>query len=472
MVFSSLTFLLLFLPIVIVIYFLMPNRTLKNMVLLLSSLVFYAWGEPVYIVLILISTVNDYTFARLVQKAKDLHQKKKSTVFFVLSIMVNLGLLGYFKYSGFIMENLNIIFDLNITISQLPLPIGISFYTFQTMSYSIDVYTGHVKAQKKFLPMATYVALFPQLIAGPIVRYITVEKELVHRSESLPLVAQGLRRFIIGLGKKVIIANQMGFIADTVFNQQTKGAGTLLIWLAIIAYSFQIYFDFSGYSDMAIGLGKIFGFHFLENFNYPYISKSITEFWRRWHISLGTWFRDYVYIPLGGNRVHAIRNIFIVWFLTGLWHGASWNYILWGLYYGLLLMFEKYILKGKLSKLPTVLQHIYTLALVLIGWTLFRLEDLSQLGSVLHTMFVYKETTIRTVLFTYQDMLYAIPFMIFAIIGSTPLFKHMYDRKSQQNEKQSSVFHFLADVYVSVILILSIIFLMGESFNPFIYFRF
>jgi len=470
MVFSSLTFIFIYLPIVIGVYFLMPNRTMRNLVLLLSSLVFYAWGEPVYIVLILISTINDYTFARIVQKYKNLNNQKKATLFFAFSLIVNLGLLGYFKYSGFVMENINSIFVLNLTIKELPLPIGISFYTFQTMSYSIDVYSGKVRAQKKFLPMATYVALFPQLIAGPIVRYITVEKELVQRTESLTLVASGLRRFILGLGKKVIIANQMGFIADTVFNQQLGDPGTVLTWFGIICYSFQIYFDFSGYSDMAIGLGKIFGFHFLENFNYPYISKSITEFWRRWHISLGTWFRDYVYIPLGGNRLHAVRNIFFVWFLTGLWHGASWNYILWGLYYGLLLMFEKYIFKNKLKALPSFLQHLYTLFLVIVGWTLFRLENLNQLASVLQTLFVYKETTIKTILFTYQDMLYAVPFILLAIIGSTPLIKNIYTKL--QRKKQKLVYSLLPDVYLTLIFILSIIFLLGESFNPFIYFRF
>lgn len=471
MVFSSLTFLFLYLPIVMLIYFVMPNRTSKNLVLLLSSLVFYAWGEPVYIVLILISTVNDYTFARLVQKYKDLGYQSKARLFFVLSVIINLSLLGYFKYSGFVLTNISNLLNLNLTIKDLPLPIGISFYTFQTMSYSIDVYLGNVKAQKKFLPMATYVALFPQLIAGPIVRYITVEKELTNRHESVSLVASGLRRFIIGLGKKVIIANQMGFISDTIINSTDTNPGTLLTWFAIVCYSFQIYFDFSGYSDMAIGLGKVFGFHFLENFNYPYVSKSITEFWRRWHISLGTWFKDYVYIPLGGNRSHAIRNIFIVWFLTGLWHGASWNYILWGLYYGLLLMFEKYIFKNILNVIPKSISRIYTLFLVLIGWALFRIEDLGQLGTTFTTMFTYQETTIKTILFTYQDMLYAVPFVILAIIGSTPLLKYLYS-KMINNKNTKNLTYIVSDVYIFIVLLISIVFLLGEAFNPFIYFRF
>lgn len=469
MIFSSLTFLFLFLPIVMLIYFVMPNRILKNFVLFLSSLVFYAWGEPVYIFLIIISTINDYAFSLLVQKEKNRGRKIQARTFFILSLLVNLGFLFFFKYSDFISMNINNLLGTNIISHELPLPIGISFYTFQTMSYSIDVYRGEIKAQKNFLTMATYVALFPQLVAGPIVRYITIEDELENRKESVVLAAKGIRRFIVGLGKKVIIANQMGIIADTIFDNDSGNAGTLLTWFAVICYTFQIYYDFSGYSDMAIGLGQIFGFHFLENFNYPYISRSITEFWRRWHISLGTWFRDYVYIPLGGNRSHPVRNIIVVWFLTGLWHGASWNYILWGLYYCLLLIIEKYLLKNLLDKTPRFIQHFYALFFILIGWVLFRIEDLNHLGEIFVTLFVYKSVDLKSIMFTYQDMFYAVPFIILAILGSVPIFEII--KNKVEMGKFSSII-LINDLYFVGVLFISIIFLVGESFNPFIYFKF
>lgn len=469
MIFSSFTFLLLFLPLVLLFYFLMPSRTFKNLFLFLASILFYAWGEPIYVVLILFSTFNDYIFSRVVQKQKDIGKHKRAKVYFILSLVINIGILSFFKYSGFLISNINSILEISINYHELPLPIGISFYTFQTMSYSIDVYRGHVKAQKNFLTLATYVTLFPQLIAGPIVRYITVEDELINRQETLKLAASGTRRFIIGLGKKVIIANQMGIIADNVFNNYDPTSGTVLTWFALICYSFQIYYDFSGYSDMAIGLGRIFGFHFLENFNYPYIAKSITDFWRRWHISLSTWFRDYIYIPLGGNRRHAVRNLFIVWFLTGLWHGASWNYIFWGLYYGVLLAIEKYFIKDYLNKFPKILQHFYALFFILIGWALFRIEDLEQLGKVLKTLFIYKEIDIRTFMLTYSNILYAIPFTALAILGSGPIFSVAL---TKLKIKQSFVINLVKDIVIIVILIISVIFLVGETFNPFIYFKF
>lgn len=447
----------------------MPNRAMKNLLLLVSSFLFYAWGEPIYIVLMIFSTFNDFIFAQFVQKEKDRGNRNRARVYFIVSVVINLGLLGFFKYAGFVVGNMNVLLGTHIRLHELPLPIGISFYTFQTMSYSIDVYLGNVRAQKKFLPLATYVTLFPQLIAGPIVRYITVEDELENRKESFSQVVDGLRRFILGLGKKVIIANQMGLIADTIFNNTSGEAGTLLIWLGAIAYAFQIYYDFSGYSDMAIGLGLVFGFHFLENFNFPYIAKSISDFWRRWHISLSTWFKDYLYIPLGGNRKWPLRNLIIVWFLTGLWHGASWNYIFWGLYYGLLLIIEKYFIKKHLEKIPSILQHFYALFFIVVGWVLFRIEDLSQLGTYLGTMFVYEKTTLNAILFTYQDMLYALPFMILAIVGSVPLFKKISEKV--ENGK-SNILKYLYDFYIVLILIISLIFLLGEKFNPFIYFRF
>ena len=329
MVFSSLTFLLLFLPITLFFYFIIPKTktNLRNIVLLIVSLIFYAWGEPIYILLMMFSIIINYFLGLILDKSN------KRKLWLIISIFFNIGLLFFFKYTDFFLSNLNNLFNIEIPLLNLTLPIGISFYTFQILSYVIDVYRKEVQVQKNILKLATYITLFPQLIAGPIVRYITICDELNKRDESIKNFASGLRRFILGLGKKVIIANNVAILADAVFNNSPNGVGSLIIWLGAIAYTIQIYFDFSGYSDMAIGLGKMFGFNFLENFNYPYIAKSITDFWRRWHISLSSFFRDYLYIPLGGNRCSKIkwfRNIFIVWFLTGLWHGASWNYIVWG----------------------------------------------------------------------------------------------------------------------------------------------
>ncbi|MFA5536662.1 MAG: MBOAT family O-acyltransferase [Bacillota bacterium] len=469
MVFSSLTFVFLFLPIVLVLYFLMPNRQLRNLLLMLASLLFYAWGEPVYIVLMLLSILSGYFFARLIEVERLKNNNNKAKVYFVFAMVIALGFLGFFKYSGFLLDNINQIFNLNIAYRKLPLPIGISFYTFQVLSYVIDVYRGNIKAQKNLITLATYIAMFPQLIAGPIVRYITIEEELQNRQESLSEFVEGLKRFVIGLGKKVLLANQMGIIADAVFNNPGGDPGTLLIWLGALGYTFQIYFDFSGYSDMAIGMGRMFGFHYLENFNYPYISKSITEFWRRWHISLGTWFRDYLYIPLGGNRHHALRNIIVVWFLTGLWHGASWNFILWGLYYGLLLIIEKYVVRAYSLKIPAVIQHFYTMFFVVVGWVLFRVENLGELLFFLGRMFTYHQTTINSLLFSYQEMLQSLVFLAIALVASLPLFKKLAKRIELG---KYNLFKYAYDSYVVAVFVISLIFLMGEKFNPFIYFRF
>lgn len=467
MVFSSLTFLLYFLPLTLILYFLVRSRRAKNVVLLVSSLLFYAWGEPFYIVLIILSTLNDYLFSNLVARSRQYGNDKLARLYFIISVVVNLGLLGVFKYADFAISNINLLLGVQLPLAKLPLPIGISFYTFQTMSYSIDVYLGKVKAQKNLLTLATYVALFPQLIAGPIVRYITVEDELDNRRETLADISMGLKRFIIGLSKKVIIANQMGYIADQILNRDQLPNHTVVIWLAVIAYTFQIYFDFSGYSDMAIGLGRIFGFHFLENFNYPYIANSVTDFWRRWHISLSSWFRDYVYIPLGGNRHKQYRNIFIVWLLTGMWHGASWNYILWGLYYCLLLVFEKQT--QLIPRLPKVIQHGYLLFIVMIGWTIFRIEDFTSLKTALVNMFVYTPIDVKSFVFDYQNLLYALPFIPLAIIASTPWAKGLYQRLESRAHQP---IYGIANVFIVVLLIINIIFLVGSSFNPFIYFRF
>ena len=469
MVFSSLFFLLIFMPVVFIIYYILPKRNLRNIWLFITSLIFYSWGEPIYIFLMLFSTINDFIFSNLVFNAKENKKYLKAKIFFVISLVINILLLMFFKYSNFLISNLNVLFDLNIKSLNLILPIGISFYTFQTMSYSIDVYRGKVKAQRNFISLATYVTMFPQLIAGPIVRYITIENELTNRKESLSMFSGGLRRFIVGLSKKVLIANQMGLIVDSIYQNSANGNATYLLWLAAIAYTFQIYFDFSGYSDMAIGLGKMFGFNFLENFNYPYISDSITDFWRRWHISLSSWFKDYVYIPLGGNRKFFIRNLLIVWFLTGLWHGASWNFIFWGLYYGILLLVEKLVLSKIKKNIPKILKHFYTLFFIVIGWVIFRIENLSELKLIIADMFKYKPILFKDFILLYQDIFSAIPWLIVAVIASIPI-KNIAVRKV--NDKNRKIVLFIRDILIIILFLLSIICLVGEQFNPFIYFRF
>ena len=380
MVFSSLEFLLMFLTITLLVYFIVPLK-IRNIVLLIVSLIFYGWGEPVYVFLMIFTIAVDYIFGLLVERNLKKDDRKRAKTCLVLSIVINLSILGFFKYYDFFVSNLRLIPGLSgLPLLGLSLPIGISFYTFQALSYVIDVYRGDTSAQHNAAAFGAYVTLYPQLIAGPIVRYKDVDDQLTEREHSVPLFADGVRTFAAGMGKKVLLANMAGQLWEY-FKATPTGERTVVgAWLGMLCYTFQIYFDFSGYSDMAIGLGKMIGFRFLENFNYPYISKSITEFWRRWHISLGTWFREYVYIPLGGNRCSRaknLRNIFIVWFLTGFWHGASWNYILWGLYYFVLLMIEKTFLLEKLKKAPAVVSHIYTMFFVVIGWLLFVFEDLS-----------------------------------------------------------------------------------------------
>jgi alginate O-acetyltransferase complex protein AlgI len=376
-----------FLPFVLTLYYITPRR-FRNLTLFIVDLVFYAWGEPWLVILMLFSILLNYTSGILIGINRE--KKGLARFIFILSVILNLGLLGFFKYAGFIGETLNMVMPfLNIPILEIALPIGISFYTFQTMSYTIDVYKNTVKVQKNIITFGTYVSLFPQLIAGPIVRYEDVAEQLMHRKETLQGFTDGVKLFLIGLSKKVLLANEMGNLWDAVRESGTQ-SGALGSWVGIIAYTFQIYFDFCGYSEMAIGLGKMFGFDFLKNFDYPYISKSITEFWRRWHISLGTWFREYVYIPLGGNRKGLYRqiiNIAVVWFLTGLWHGASWNFILWGLYFGVLLMIEKLFMLKVLKKAPAIISHIYSIIIILFGWVLFYFENINEMGIFLARMF-------------------------------------------------------------------------------------
>lgn len=468
MVFSSLLFLCRFLPIVLVVYYIAPVP-LRNLVLFISSLIFYAWGEPVYIFIMLFSTVFDYSIGRWIGHAKLNNKPKQAKLALIMSIVVNLGILSLFKYSNFAIDTVNGIANTEFTGLNLVLPIGISFYTFQTMSYSIDVYRGKVDVQKNILNFGAYVSMFPQLIAGPIVRYKTIAKELDNRHENLKDFSEGVMRFATGLGKKVLIANNIGALFTDV-SGITSDLSTTTAWVGVLAYTLQIYFDFSGYSDMAIGLGKMFGFHFLENFDYPYESKSITEFWRRWHISLGSFFKEYVYIPLGGNRKGKFRqyiNIFVVWMLTGLWHGASWNFVIWGLYYAVLLVIEKLFLGKIINKLPKFVSHLYTMFFVAIGWMIFTYSDV-----VDSTMFVKAFFGMNGNFFDsstlYYLSTYAIIFVI-AIIGSTSIPKKIGSKLISSNKNFATV---LQCIFVALMIVLSVISLVSDSYNPFLYFRF
>ena len=456
MVFSSLLFLFCFLPIVFLLYNLMPNLKSKNILLFIFSLIFYAWGEPIYVLLMLFSTVSDFLHGKFIYKYRD--NKKKSIPILISAIIINLLALGFFKYSDFLIGIVNSVFSTEIPLLNLPLPIGISFYTFQTMSYSMDIYMGRAKPQKSILDFGLYVTLFPQLIAGPIVTYNQVAEELTNRT---PNYKDGIERFIIGLGKKVLLANNMGLLWDTLRESSTSMFGA---WFGIIAFAFQIYFDFSGYSDMAIGLGKCFGFNFLENFDHPYISKSITEFWRRWHISLGSWFRDYVYIPLGGNRkgfARQILNISIVWLLTGIWHGAFWNYILWGVYFGLILIIEKLFLLKWLQKMPTIVSHIYSLFLILVGWAIFAIEDLETLIEYLKRMFINPVFIDNFAVF---EVLNSVVLLGICVITSTGIVKKVYNKISENV--------LLKNIVLAFLTIASICYLASSTYNPFLYFRF
>ncbi|KOS69085.1 alginate regulatory protein [Lysinibacillus contaminans] len=461
MVFSSLLFLFLFLPAVLTLYYCSP-RSIRNLILFIMSLVFYAWGEPVYIVIMLVSTLTDYCFGLLLDKPNMTSVKRKGIV--ACSVIVNLMLLSYFKYADFLIQNVNALIGTNIPLTELPLPIGISFYTFQSMSYIIDVYRGTAKAQRNWIDFGTYVALFPQLVAGPIVKYSTIAEQLKHRSENMKMFAEGVRRFTIGLSKKVLLANNIGLLWDTISSSSPETMPVLTAWLGIIAFAFQIYFDFSGYSDMAIGLGLMFGFRFNENFNKPYIAQSITDFWRRWHISLGSWFREYVYIPLGGNRrglAIQMRNILIVWMLTGFWHGASWNFILWGLYFGVILIFEKWWGLSLLQRAPRWIRHFYAIILILIGWVLFAFDQPSLIVGYLGAMWGFNGQALwnnETIYFFYTNAV----LLIVLIIASVPL-------KQWPRTSGLSIAHL---VWYGFLYLLSVAYLVDATFNPFLYFRF
>lgn len=461
MVFSSITFLFYFLPIVLAIYYLVPNKW-KNIVLLISSFIFYFYGEPRYVILMTFSIVCTYIFGLLIDK-----YKKYSKLFLTLFICISVGLLVYFKYINFIIENINLFLANKIDFIYVALPIGISFYTFQMISYIVDVYRGQAKVQKNILKLAMYVSLFPQLIAGPIVRYTTIEEQLENREYTMEKFALGVRRFIIGLGKKVLIANVLGELNNIFL--ASNDSSVLFYWLYAISAMLQIYFDFSGYSDMAIGLGKMFGFEFLENFNYPYAATSITDFWRRWHISLSSWFRDYIYIPLGGNRVSKLkwlRNILIVWLLTGLWHGAAWNFVFWGLFFGTLLIVEKVFLEKHLKKLPKFLLHIYVLLIVMISFIIFNGESVSQIMQNIGGLIGIDNIPLISQESLYYFKSYFVVIII-GIIGATPILKNI-----ACSNKISKIGNFIEPIFLLLILILCTSYIVDGSFNPFLYFRF
>lgn len=469
MIFSSVFFMFVFLPVVLMAYFLVPKK-LKNVVILVSSLVFYAWGEPVYVVLMIFSIVYNYIAGIEIEYNRDRGKKRRVKTVFLMAVAVNLLVLGFFKYYGFLLQNLNQILPVDIPYRALPLPIGISFYTFQTLSYVIDVYWGNVGVQKNLIHFGTYISMFPQLIAGPIVRYADVENQLTNRRVSLVRFGDGVAWFLRGLSKKVLLANNVGMAYDAIAALPGSEVSVLAAWIGCAAYTFQIYFDFSGYSDMAIGLGKMFGFEFMKNFDYPYTSTSITDFWRRWHISLSSWFREYVYIPLGGNRVGKskhIRNIFIVWMLTGLWHGAAWNFIFWGLYYGILLLLEKYILKDIIKRLPGVVKHIYTMVLVMIGWVFFFSPGIGSAFVYIGKMFGIGADGFVNATAVYYLYNYILLFLVL-ILCSVP---YTYKKFSRFMLRKKSRCPAAIATYI-LMFILSTAYLVNATYNPFLYFRF
>lgn len=460
MVFSSSIFIFGFLPILLLFYFLSPKK-FKNYILLLFSLLFYAFGGLKYLFIMMIVVLVDFLGAILIDK-----YERKGKQILIITIVFNILVLMFYKYTNFFILNINSLFSMNIELLDIIMPIGISFYTFQAMSYVIDVYKKEVDVQRNYLLLLLYVSLFPQLIAGPIVRYQTIEKEITKRVVSFEDVSYGIERFILGFAKKLIIANQMGKLADIIF---VGNYSFITSWIGAIAYMFQIYFDFSAYSDMAIGLGRIFGFHFLENFNFPYMAKSITDFWRRWHISLSTWFRDYVYIPLGGNRKgikRQIINMSVVWLLTGFWHGAAYNFILWGLYYLIFLSLEKFVLSKYLKRVPNVFKHIYALFIILFGWVLFRVDNLNQFYSIISAMFSFDITNISLM----EARIYIETYYVYFILGvifSTNIYYVICDRF-----KDKLLFNIIKYIGLIVLFIISIMFLAQSTYNPFIYFRF
>ena len=465
MLFSSIPFLYYFLPLMLLCYFLAPRRA-KNAVLLFFSLIFYAWGEPKYVLFMVVSILQGYLFGRLVEKYR-ISNPRRSKLFLTASVLFSLLLLGYCKYADFFIRSFNAVTGLSVPLLRVALPIGISFYTFQILSYVVDVHRGTVAAQRNLIDLGTYIAMFPQLIAGPIVRYADIEPQLKSRTSSPAMIAAGTQRFVLGLGKKVLIANVL-YQLITVYKATTQPS-VLYSWLYAAAYVLHIYFDFSGYSDMAIGLGKIFGFTFAENFNYPYISRSISEFWRRWHISLSTWFKEYVYIPLGGNRhglARTLLNTAIVWMLTGLWHGASWNFVLWGVYFGIIIIIEKLFLGKYLEKAPAFLSHLYAIFLFTFGWVLFDFTDMGQMRDFIVSLFNGGSVG----LISHDALVYVLaylPVLIISIIASTPLVSNLH--KKIENRAWCG---YADAALVLIALVICTASLVSSGYNPFIYFRF
>lgn len=471
MVFSSLTFLYIFFPLVMLVYYLIPKvkkNAFKNLFILISGLIFYAWGEPFYVIMMIISTLIDYFAGLCMYKFDDKQAVRR--LFLIISVVMNISLLGVFKYSGFIINNINDIFGTQIMNPNLPLPIGISFFTFQSMSYTIDLYLRKIKVQKNPINFAAFVTLFPQIVAGPIVRYEDISHELENRSTSVDMIYEGVVKFVTGLGKKVLIANSIGMMWSTVKAQEIGSLSVVTSWLGIIAFTFQIFFDFSGYSDMAVGLGKMMGFNFPQNFNYPYLSKSISEFWRRWHITLGSWFKSYVYFPLGGNRKGKGRTVFnlaVVWLLTGIWHGASWNFIVWGVYYGVIIICEKLFLGKLLEKLPSALSWLYTMLLVVFGWVLFDTADLPATFSYIGAMFGANGVFLDAQsLYLIQN--YGIIFII-AFFASTDAWKKIVE---WVQERCPAVVNYSMPICKAAVLLLSTAYLVDATYNPFLYFNF
>lgn len=472
MVFSNLFFIYLFLPLNLILYYAVPNKTWKNVVLLLFSLFFYSWGEPVWVFLLMLTAFLDYTWAKCIEYFNLTGQQRRKKIALIASLVFDLGMLGVFKYSGFVVENINLLTGLSLPVPQIALPIGISFYTFQTISYVLDVYRGQVAAQKRYYKYLMYLSSYHQLVAGPIVRYSDVAAEIENRTVSAQDFSEGITRFCLGLTKKVVVANVAGSLAGNYLDADLASLSVAGAWFGVLLYTLQIYYDFSAYSDMAIGLGRMFGFHYHQNFNYPYIAKSVTEFWRRWHISLSSFFRDYVYIPLGGKYRHQIFNICVVWFLTGLWHGASWNFILWGVFYGVLLIVEKLGLLKVLEKIPSVFSHLYLLFLTLIGWTIFYTTDLGKLGGYFGVMFGLSGNALSDpqLSITFMNNLFWLIAAVLFCMPITQLVKRW--AQTQRSEGVRAGISIVNAIMNVMLLFVCTAMLVGDSYNPFLYFRF
>ena len=472
MVFSNLFFIYLFLPLNLILYYAVPNKTWKNVVLLLFSLFFYSWGEPVWVFLLMLTAFLDYTWAKCIEYFNLTGQQRRKKIALIASLVFDLGMLGVFKYSGFVVENINLLTGLSLPVPQIALPIGISFYTFQTISYVLDVYRGQVAAQKRYYKYLMYLSSYHQLVAGPIVRYSDVAAEIENRTVSAQDFSEGITRFCLGLTKKVVVANVAGSLAGNYLDADLASLSVAGAWFGVLLYTLQIYYDFSAYSDMAIGLGRMFGFHYHQNFNYPYIAKSVTEFWRRWHISLSSFFRDYVYIPLGGKYRHQIFNICVVWFLTGLWHGASWNFILWGVFYGALLIVEKLGLLKVLEKIPSVFSHLYLLFLTLIGWTIFYTTDLGKLGGYFGVMFGLSGNALSDpqLSITFMNNLFWLVAAVLFCMPITQLVKRW--AQAQRSEGVRAGISIVNAIMNVMLLFVCTAMLVGDSYNPFLYFRF